>query len=223
MKTLGKDLCSIYSTDVLYDLIRFENRNLYAFITHMVNHFSDGSSFKSFASDFGKNKIRKLMKTMNRPFRRIDFKMVLKKYVPLLYSTYAYCTNARVDCLDRVYDYMLHQGLSMFKTVPSDRVVVGYKVGSNLLGTSKYRIVILETTSVLDVSESYQFQIGSHPLLEGLNFGFYKDRLEAYKTINRLDIHIESIIPNRTEVDALRFINHDKWNFEDNVSDDCYA
>lgn len=144
MKTLRKDLCSIYFVDVLYDLIRFESRDLYAFIAYVVNQFRDGSSFKSFITDFGKKRARQLLKTMNRSFRRIDFKFVLKKYMPLLYTVYAYCADARVDCLDRVYDYMLNEGLSVFKTVPSKQVVVGYKVND------QYRIDVLETSAVLD-------------------------------------------------------------------------
>lgn len=264
MKTLRKDLCSIYFTDMLYDLIRFENRNLYAFITYMINNFSDGSSFKKFVTTFGKKKIKKLLKSINKPFRRIDFKMILKKYVPLLYSTFAYCANTRTDCLDKVYDYMLSKGLSMFKNVPSNHVVVGYKVGNN------YRIDILNTSDVINFTGEHGFQIGSHTLLEGLNFGFYDDRMDAYNSVNqmngaikkglrekltgftfsgqsvftgrtinssnvvvigfikesentfqnfRLDIHIESIIPNHDEVDALRKIKHDKWSFEDNEYD----
>ncbi|KAG6617100.1 uncharacterized protein IUM83_04872 [Phytophthora cinnamomi] len=268
MKTLRKDLCSIYFVDVLYDLIRFENRDLYAFIAYVVNQFSDGSSFKSFVSEFGKKKACQLLKTMNRPFRRIDFKFVLKKYVPLLYMVYSYCADVRVDCLDRVYDYMLHEGLSVFKTVPSNLVVVGYKVDN------QHRIDILETNAVLDFAGARQFQIASHTLLEGLNFGFYDARLIVYQennTVNRrigkqlrkiyadfsfngrsvfsgriissedvivvgflkqsentfqnfrLDIHIESIIPNSTSVDSMRFIKHSKWNFEDNAADACYT
>jgi hypothetical protein len=264
MKTLRKDLCSIYFTDMLYDLIRFENRHLYAFITHMINEFSDGSSFKRFATNFGKKKIQKLLKGINKPFRRIDFKMILKKYIPLLYSVFAYCANIRIDCLDRVYDFMLYKGLSMFKTVPNKYIVVGYKVDTN------YRIDIIETSSILDFSGNDIFQIASHPLLEGLNFGFHTDRQIAYNEVNkrndnekkklrkkydgfkfngksvftghtiysdntiiigflkesentfqnfRLDIHITSIIPNHIDLDKMRFINHDKWIFEDNEYD----
>jgi len=181
MKTLRKDLCSIYFVDVLYDLIRFENRDLYAFIAYVVNQFRDGSSFKSFISEFGKKKARQLLKTMNRPFRRIDFKFVLKKYVPLLYMVFAYCADVRVDCLDRVYDYMLYEGLSVFKTVPSKLVVVGYKVDD------QYRIDVLETNAVLDFAGDRQFQIASHTLLEGLNFGFYGARLKAYQDTNSIN------------------------------------
>ncbi|KAE9345781.1 hypothetical protein PF008_g8597 [Phytophthora fragariae] len=267
MKTLRKDLCSIYFVDVLYDLIRFENRDLYAFIAYVVNQFRDGSSFKSFMAEFGKKKARQLLKPMNRPFRRIDFKFVLKKYVPLLYMVYAYCADVRVDCLDRVYDYMLYEGLSVFKNVPSKLVVVGYKVDD------QYRIDVLETNAVLDFAGDRQFQIASNTLLEGLNFGFYDARLKAYHDNNimngrignqvreiyagfsfngrsvfssriirsedvivvgflkasdntfqnfRLDIHIESIIPNSSSLDSMRFIKHSKWSFEDNEADACY-
>lgn len=57
IKILRKDLCSIYFVDVLYDLIRFENRNLYTLIAYVVNQFRDGSSFKSFISGFGKKEV----------------------------------------------------------------------------------------------------------------------------------------------------------------------
>lgn len=268
IKTLRKDLCSIYFIDVLYDLIRFENRGVYAFITYMVNEYSDGSSYKAFITKFGKKNVKKLLKQLNKPFRRIDFKMVLKKYVPLLYGAFVYSINARTDCLDRVYDYMLHEGLSMFKSVPSTRVVVGYKVGD------QYRIDILETPNILNHVGNRDFRIATNPLLEGLNFGFYDHRLHAYNTTNRLDndikqsvrklyegfrfsgksvftgatihseniivigflkesvntfqnfrldIHIESAIPNNATVDRLRFIDHDKWAFEDNEHDVCYT
>jgi hypothetical protein len=230
----------------------------------MINEFSDGSSFKRFATNFGKKKIQKLLKGINKPFRRIDFKMILKKYIPLLYSVFAYCANIRIDCLDRVYDFMLYKGLSMFKTVPNKYIVVGYKVDTN------YRIDIIETSSILDFSGNDIFQIASHPLLEGLNFGFHTDRQIAYNEVNkrndnekkklrkkydgfkfngksvftghtiysdntiiigflkesentfqnfRLDIHITSIIPNHIDLDKMRFINHDKWIFEDNEYD----
>lgn len=203
---------------------------------------------------------------MNRPFRRIDFKFVLKKYVPLLYRVYAYCDDARTDCLDRVYDYMLYNGLSVFKTVPSELVVVGYKVGD------QYCIDVLETSAVLDYAGGRSFYIASHPILESLNFGFHDERLGVYKEANiadrktgkslrklytgftftghsvfsgqtvrsedaiivgflkksantfqnfRLDIHIESIVPNNASVDRMRFIKHSDWIFEDNEADAC--
>ncbi len=267
MRTMRKDLCSIYFMDVLYDLIRFESRHVYAFVVYVLNNFGDGSSFKSFAASFGKRKIRMLLKRMNRPFRRMDFKMILKKYVPVLYAVYTYCANARIDCLDRVYDYMLHEGLSMFKTVPSEHVVVGYVAGD------QYQIDILQTSSVLDFAGDQEFVIGSNLILESLNFGFYKLRQSVFHGVNgldnqikqgvrkmysgfrfsgqsvftgrtihsqdaiiigflkkslntfqnfRLDIHIESIIPNSPHVDRLRLIDHDKWAFEDNEYDKCY-
>lgn len=151
----------------------------------------------------------------------------------------------------------------MFKTVPSNYIVVGYKVDNS------YRIDIIETSSILDNTED-TFQIASHPLLEGLNFGFYTDRRLAYNEVNkindsvkeklrkqydgfkfsgksvftghtiysentiiigflkksentfqnfRLDIHITSFIPNNIDLDKMRFINHDKWIFEDNEYD----
>ncbi|EGZ24656.1 hypothetical protein PHYSODRAFT_296663 [Phytophthora sojae] len=160
------------------------SRDLYAFIAYVVNQFRDGSSFKSFITDFGKKRARQLLKTMNRSFRRIDFKFVLKKYMPLLYTVYAYCADARVDCLDRVYDYMLNEGLSVFKTVPSKQVVVGYKVND------QYRIDVLETSAVLDFVGDRQFQIASHTLLESLNFGFHDARLKAYQDISSMDRRI---------------------------------
>lgn len=185
LKMIRKDLCSIYFIDILYDLLRFENRDLYAFITYTINHFSDGSSFKAFVAQFGKKRVYRLLKTMNRPFRRIDFKFVLKKFIPVLYAVCAYCANTRTDCLDHVYDYMLHQGLSMFKTVPSEHVVVGYCVGS------AYRIDVIETRAVLDFEKDRDFMISSNTMLEGLNFGFYKRRLQVYKDTNAWDNSIK--------------------------------
>lgn len=268
MRTFRKDLCSIYFIDILYDLIRFENRDTYALITFIVNAFADGSSFKSFANTFGKKKIIKLLKRLNRPFRRCDYKLILKKYMPLVYRVYCYCANGNTDCLDKVYDFMLYHGLSMFKNVPSEHIVVGYKIDND------YRIDIIKTDSVINLYPDLKPKIASHGLLEGINLGFYEARSEAYRevlkidlkqasklkkvfcklsfsgrsvfsdklihsndciiigflksSINtfqnfRLDIHIPSLLTNSQEHDKLRFVNHDKWQFEDNLYDQCYS
>ena len=180
IKQFRKDLCSIYFIDMLYDLIRFENRNLYSLLTYLINNHKDGSSFKQTVNTFGKKKIVKLFKTINKPFRRIDYKLIFKKYLPLIYNIYLYCDKQYIDNKDNIYDFMLYKGLSMFKTVPSKYIVVGYKIGD------QYRLDIIKTKQVLDFND-INFKIGSHDLLEGINFGFYKERHNAYIDVLNLD------------------------------------
>lgn len=189
MRTSRKDLCSIYFVDILYQLIRFEHRDLYALITYTINNFADGSSFKPFANEFGKKKVNKLLKTLNRPFRRCDFKLILKKYLPLIYQLCFYCGKKRVDCLDKVYDFMLHQGMSMFKHIPSKYIVVGYKVEDQ--NKAQYRIDILKTKVARDFDKDREYQIASHTLLEGINFGFYTEREKVYRDAQAMDNDIK--------------------------------
>ncbi len=178
-----KDLCSIYFIDILYDLIRFENNDVYSLITHLYNSHSDGSNFKNTINQFGKKNILKLFKMLNKPFRRIDYKFVFKKYFPLLYRVYLYCDKHYIDNKDNIYDYMLTKGLSLFKTVPSKYIVVGY------IDNQKCpKLDIIKTYSLLNFSKHInKFKIASHELVEGLNFGFYEHRLNAYKNIIALD------------------------------------
>jgi hypothetical protein len=184
IKKFRKDLCSIYFIDMLYNLIRFENRDLYSLITFLINNHSDGSSFKETVSNIGKKKIVKLFKTINKPFRRIDYKFIFKKYLPLFYNIYLYCDKQYLDYKDVIYDFMLSKGLSMFKTVPNKYIVVGYKENEN------YILDVIKTNDVLNYREA-NFKIASHELLEGINFGFYKERLIAYNEVLKLDDEIK--------------------------------
>ncbi len=191
MKNHRKDLCSIYFIDLLYQLVRFEYRDVYTLIVYVFNQFSDGSSFKAFANEFGRKRICKILKRINVPFRRCDFKLILKKYLPLIYRLYAYCANTQTDCLDKVYDYMLYNGMSMFKSVPSDYVVVGYTVGTD------YRIDIIKTDAIMNMYPDMKFKIASHPLVEELNFGFYEERMKAYKDMCKLDNKMKNQLRNK--------------------------
>ena len=184
IKKFRKDLCSIYFIDMLYDLIRFENRDLYSLITFLINNHSDGSSFKETVNNIGKKKIVKLFKTINKPFRKIDYKFIFKKYLPLIYNIYLYCDKQYLDYKDVIYDFMLSKGLSMFKTVPDKYVVVGYKENEN------YILDVIKTNDVLNYREA-NFKIASHGLLEGINFGFYKERLKAYIEVKKMDKEIK--------------------------------
>ena len=184
IKKFRKDLCSIYFIDMLYDLIRFENRDLYSLITFLINNHSDGSSFKETVNNIGKKKIVKLFKTINKPFRKIDYKFIFKKYLPLIYNIYLYCDKQYLDCKDVIYDFMLSKGLSMFKTVPDKYVVVGYKENEN------YILDVIKTNDVLNYRKA-NFKIASHGLLEGVNFGFYKKRLIAYNEVLKMDKKIK--------------------------------
>lgn len=183
IKLLRKDLCSIYFIDILYDLIRYENRHVYSFIIYSINEFSDGSSYKSFVNSFGKNKIKKLLKHLNKPFRRCDYKFILKKYLPVIYNIYLYSDKKYINNIDKIYDYMLKNGVSLFKTVPSEFIVIGIKNDDN------YQLDIIQTNQVLDYFPNMNFKIGTHGLLEGINFGFYKERINAYNSIIKLDDH----------------------------------
>lgn len=48
--------------------------------------------------------------------------------------------------------------------------------------------------------------------------GFLKHSENTFQNF-RLDTHVDSIITNTKVMDRLRFITHDKWRFEDHVSD----
>lgn len=89
--------------DILYKLIRFENRDVYAFITYAINNFSNEFIFD-------RNKVKKLLKKLNR------------------------LVNA-----------------------------------------------------VVEFEKDRQYQIGTHTLLEGINFGFYKEREKVYAEVNSYD------------------------------------
>ncbi len=185
IKCFRKDLCSIYFIDILYELIRYENRDVYSFITYVINNYYDGSSYKSFVLAFGKSKIKKLLKKLNRPFRQCDFKLILKKYIPIIYRVYAYSKGGDLDCLDKIYDYMLLNGLSVFKHIPYKYIIVGYKVHN------KYKIDILECPEILDIANN-SYKIATHDLLEGINFGFYKMRQIAYTNICDLNNKVKT-------------------------------
>jgi hypothetical protein len=72
----------------------------------------------------------------------------------------------------------------MFKTVPNKYIVVGYKENEN------YILDVIKTNDVLNYREA-NFKIASHELLEGINFGFYKERLIAYNEVLKLDDEIK--------------------------------
>jgi hypothetical protein len=187
IKKFRKDLCSIYFIDMLYDLIRFENRNLYSLITCLINNHKDGSSFKQSVNNIGKKKIVKLFKTINKPFRRIDYKFIFKKYLPLIYNIYLYCDKQYLDYKDVIYDFMLSKGLSMFKTVPSKYIVVGYE------NNNKYILDVVKTKEVINFRDD-TFKIASHGLLEGINFGFYDERQMAYIEVLNKDKEVKEIL-----------------------------
>ena len=125
-----------------------------------------------------------IFKTINKPFRKIDYKFIFKKYLPLIYNIYLYCDKQYLDYKDVIYDFMLSKGLSMFKTVPNKYVVVGYKENEN------YILDVIKTNDVLNYREA-NFKIASHGLLEGINFGFYKERLKAYIEVKKMDKEIK--------------------------------
>lgn len=212
IKKFRKDLCSIYFIDMLYDLIRFENRDLYSLITFLINNYSDGSSFKETVNNIGKKKIVKLFKTINKPFRRIDYKLIFKKYLPLIYNIYLYCDKQYLDYKDVIYDFMLSKGLSMFKTVPNKYVVVGYKENEN------YILDVIKTNDVLNYREA-NFKIASHGLLEGINFGFYKERLIAYNEVLKIDKEIKEKL--KRTYSKLTFSGESVFTKKIIKSDDC--